>query len=1040
MRKFLVGLSLCYLAFHPVSGHAAQSGILPSQVTLAAGQRQQFTLKSVPASSSWVWSVAGVVGGNSTVGTVSESGLYTAPSSIGARAGVSVAALAIGKSSKSSLTLTAAVLLAPSSVTVTPSSAKVVPSQSQRFTAKLPGSVSPSSLAWSLSPQIGSISSDGVYTAPASVSTSWEVTVTAMASGAEPGTATVALVPPSALAITTSTLPGGTTGTPYQSTLSAAGGTPPYSWSVGGEGWPAGIGIGTTTGVLSGTPTTAGSYNMTVALTDSVGVKASAVFALFVAAATCAGCPSFSIMTGSLPAGTVGAAYSATMLATGGVSPYRWSISSGQLPTGLQLDATSGKITGTPTAAGSFWFTASAKDAGTPQQTTSKALSATITGVPVTDQYGGNTAISCSGGVRGHFYTEKIGRRWSLCTPAGNAFYENSVSAIVTAGPDAGATAPQGTTYRAVVGAKYGDANNYSAWATSQIARLRSWGFNVAGEYSDWYLWVHDFPYAVMLNWMRPAMQNNDSRVASAPKQLQNGVKLTSVRLSYLAPTPDLYDRSWRDYYSACVTDNCGGIEGQKNDPYLIHIVSDDRDAFFGWGPGTEYGYQAPSYHVGFIAAVTSPRQWYMGGSYRPLNGLYADPVVYSKRALRDYLKSLPKYQSSGVADIAKLNAAWGSSYTTWDSAGHNYVESICAGQWNGVKTSCTATLSHGNVDPNSVGVLVNSGVWAGDHIHWNDATYGDFAGSSGASGKVAYAAGTLTISFSTPPPYGATVAIDYDAGGFGVGSGLLDEDGAHSWMGTDAYGLTNCGPDVKTDLDAFLYQYAKQYTSNVAAIIKTAYPGILFGGLGALNNSDGGKSRNAFVQAAAEDFDVLLLNVGCSTLAVDGACLTQAQAVLDDSYAAMGASPKPWLQQREVWANNDSPYSAYSSSSCYGCATTQAQRGQAYYDWATWLWSATDSATGDNPVVGVRFWSFMDKPAEQKNFGLISNLDNAYDGSEATRGSHACRAPLGAYMCGSITFGGITYGESRYYGDFLTPVRAANGIWLNGSTWLPTR
>ena len=61
------------------------------------------------------------------------------------------------------------------------------------------------------------------------------------------------------------------------------------------------------------------------------------------------------ITTTSLPAALVNQPYSATLAATGGVSPYTWSIASGALPTGLSL-ASTGQLTGTPTATGAFSF------------------------------------------------------------------------------------------------------------------------------------------------------------------------------------------------------------------------------------------------------------------------------------------------------------------------------------------------------------------------------------------------------------------------------------------------------------------------------------------------------------------------------------------------------------------------------------------------------------------------------------------------------------------------------------------------------------
>jgi len=81
------------------------------------------------------------------------------------------------------------------------------------------------------------------------------------------------------------------------------------------------------------------------------------------------------ITTAALPAGTVGTAYSATLAATGGTPPYTWSIASGALPTGLTLAASSGAISGTPTATGTANFTVKVT-AGA--QNTTKPLSITV--------------------------------------------------------------------------------------------------------------------------------------------------------------------------------------------------------------------------------------------------------------------------------------------------------------------------------------------------------------------------------------------------------------------------------------------------------------------------------------------------------------------------------------------------------------------------------------------------------------------------------------------------------------------------------------
>ena len=83
----------------------------------------------------------------------------------------------------------------------------------------------------------------------------------------------------------------------------------------------------------------------------------------------------FSITTTSLPGGNVGTAYSQTLTASGGTTPYTWSIASGSLPAGLSL-STAGVITGTPTTTGTSTFTAQVQDAGS--NTVTQALSIVV--------------------------------------------------------------------------------------------------------------------------------------------------------------------------------------------------------------------------------------------------------------------------------------------------------------------------------------------------------------------------------------------------------------------------------------------------------------------------------------------------------------------------------------------------------------------------------------------------------------------------------------------------------------------------------------
>jgi len=149
------------------------------------------------------------------------------------------------------------------------------------------------------------------------------------------------------------TLPGATQNVPYTTSLTPVGGIPPYTWSLGTPS-PAGIAIDPTSGIISGTPATAGTFIVPVILKDVSGASITQNYTLNVGNAV-------SITTTSLPNGSPNVPYSATLTAVGGSIPYQWTVLSGSLPPDLKLDDT-GLIHGTPTAIGTFQFTAQVKD------------------------------------------------------------------------------------------------------------------------------------------------------------------------------------------------------------------------------------------------------------------------------------------------------------------------------------------------------------------------------------------------------------------------------------------------------------------------------------------------------------------------------------------------------------------------------------------------------------------------------------------------------------------------------------------------------
>ncbi|MHC4714392.1 MAG: putative Ig domain-containing protein, partial [Planctomycetota bacterium] len=182
------------------------------------------------------------------------------------------------------------------------------------------------------------------------------------------------VVQSSGLAITTVSLPDGTVGAAYSSTLAAIGGTPPYTWSVIVGTLPDGLGLNAATGEISGTPTAYGTWGFTVQATDSSAVPQTATQAL---AITINPAPLL-ITTASLPDGQIGVAYSQTLAAAGGVTPYSWSVIAGALPTGLALNGATGEISGTPTTDGTFNFTVQVDDSQLPADTATQALSIVV--------------------------------------------------------------------------------------------------------------------------------------------------------------------------------------------------------------------------------------------------------------------------------------------------------------------------------------------------------------------------------------------------------------------------------------------------------------------------------------------------------------------------------------------------------------------------------------------------------------------------------------------------------------------------------------
>ncbi len=701
-----------------------------------------------------------------------------------------------------------------------------------------------------------------------------------------------------------------------------------------------------------------------------------------------------------------GTAYTSTDHAAGGTLPYTWSVSSGQLPPGLAVTGTTGNISGTPTANGAFNFTLKVADSSSTQQTASAPYTITIS-TNIFDQYGGLTTMPSPNASTGLFRTEKFGNKWMFVDPANKAFFMIGMYVF----NEDQSVDNFGTTYYARTAAKYGD--NGPLWAAAQLKRVQSWGFNGSGPYASTYVlpttvtsgWAtsdHTNPVKIpFIPLARPAYYGMLNQNSWSPQPIKNMFLGVSPYYTGFQPgngIADYYDANLQTFFTNELTNDPSfvAIKSSPYKQYMIGMSVEDGDDTYGFGNGPDFPTGHNHAHLGWLVLTMSPVQ-----TANNIRGFaYSDTTIYSKKALHDQL--VTQYGT-----IAALNTAWGSTYTTFDSSGAAVsAEAIATG--NGSTLTFTKTLASPAASAFSLQILV-----AGQPVG-GDTGKGTVWGPN-LTGTINYTTGALSLTFASghAPANAAAVTANYTQNGWGIGTGLMDEDGrpAHQvWTGIDFTFMTDVDANLKVDLDSYLYQIAAHYFSMCKTVVQTWIPGLLYLGPASLGSWGAPSNRNV-LKAAAQYIDVMLMG---------GAGVALTQPMLDFIYTYYG--DKPIFIGEYRTANPDSALFSYPDS---GTLATQQLRGQSYLSAVTTYPTAAYTANGSSPYVGILWWQYLDNWGEKLNWGLVSLMDNAYDSHESVTGpggvdvrSVPCSPPLELLLCG---------GEQKNYGNVISSVTQAH-------------
>jgi hypothetical protein len=246
--------------------------------------------------------------------------------------------------------------------------------------------------------------------------------------------------------------------------------------------------------------------------------------------------------------------------------------------------------------------------------------------------------------------------------------------------------------------------------------------------------------------------------------------------------------------------------------------------------------------------------------------------------------------------------------------------------------------------------------------------------------------------------------------GSHGTGSGLLDENGEHRWMG-NRVSLSRETPAMQTDLNDFLFQIAKQYFQTVHDAIRSVDQNHLIFS----PNDTASDVRPQILMAAKDYVDAFMANMQLVTSNQE-VNLTPVPHIYNLTgkpsisashfFEAIPDSDISLLYPHYPIDKPDSRATTYSN--------TQEQRGAAY---AAYLQALLQLKGSDDvhPVLGYHWWALVDSWSERANFGLLTIRDKAYGGKPNEASSDKDREEH------------LAIDAETHYGDFISAARRAN-------------